>query len=199
MRKRHCGFTLIEMLLALALTSLLTAALSAMIGQAAREREAMREQTHDPAWAGQLIDLLEHDLQHAHWWAGAKDRVVLIGLGRDGLPAQIEYQWREYEQANILTRKQVSLTEGVGGRYESRKRVVGIDLQGIRVGPYGFGVLGAEDQVTVPAQLTDRSQPTLLIDGRKVSLQLPPEQIAIRLLLHQGHEGTSPSREVILR
>ena len=84
---RH-AFTIIELLLALMLTSLLTAALSMMIGQAARDRRAMQTQAQTPAWALSAIDLLERDLQQAQWWAGADDRLVLIGLGRDQLPAR---------------------------------------------------------------------------------------------------------------
>lgn len=183
------------MLLALMLTSLLTAALSMMIGQSAREREAIRVEPDQPIWATRLIDLLERDLRQAQWWAGADDRLVLIGLGRDGLPAQIEYRWIEHESANSLTRQEVALTETVRQPPESA-HVIGLDLQGLKSGPFMFGErLNQDDSPT--RTVVDRNLPTLLIEGRQVPLQALPEQFKIELLFND----TRPSlkREVILR
>ncbi|MBX2851680.1 MAG: hypothetical protein KTR15_08050 [Phycisphaeraceae bacterium] len=186
------------MLLALTLTSLLTAALSLMIGQAAREREAMREQTHDPAWSGQLFDLLERDLKHAQWWAGSEERIVLIGLGRDSLPAQIEYRWIEQDSGNVLIRKQVSLTDGPPGRDKPEPRVVGVDLEGFDIGPFGFGERLYNDGLPDSNPPINLSPPTLLIDGQKVPLRQLPDQIAIRLLA-KDENRLGFRREVALR
>lgn len=189
------GFTLIEMLLALMLTSLLTAALSMMIGQSAREREAMREEPDQPAWATRLIDLIERDLRQAQWWAGADDRLVVIGLDRDGLPAQIEYRWIEHESLNSLTRQEVTLTETVS-KPPQTERVIGLDLLSLKAGPFGFGERLHQDGASSRPKV-DRNLPTLLIEGRQVPLQALPEQFKIELLFND----TRPSlkREVILR
>ena len=189
------GFTLIEMLLALMLTSLLTAALSMMIGQAAREREAMREEPDQPIWAPRLMDLLERDLRQAQWWAGSDDRLVVIGLGRNGLPAQVEYRWIEHESANSLTRQEVTLTETVRQSPESA-HVIGLDLQGLKAGPFMFGErLNQDDSASRPK--VDRNLPTLLIEGRQVPLKALPEQIEIELLFYDARP--SLHREGILR
>ena len=198
MKPRHRGFTLIEMLLALTLTSLLTAALSVMIGQAARERDAMREQTHDPEWGVQLIGLLERDLGQAQWWAGAEERIVMVGLGRDGLPAQIEYRWVGHETGNALVRKQVPLTAGIQGRDQSNASVIGLDLQGFAVGPFGFGEQSNNDDASAPGQRADRNRPILLIEGKMVSLQPLPDTIAVQLL-GRDNSKTGLSRELVLR
>lgn len=195
---RECsGFTLIEMLLALTLASLLTAALSMMIGQAAREREAMREQTHDPDWSEQLIDLLGHDLRQAQWWAGAEDRIVLIGLGRGGLPAQIEYRWVEYESGNAIVRKEVLLTESVAGQGKSDPSVIGVDLEVFFIGQFGFGDRLASGDVPEPKQLIGPGRPTLLINGQRVPLQPLPERLAIQVAKQEG-AWPGLSREVVL-
>ena len=195
MKSSSRGLTMIEMLLALTLTSLLTAALSMMIGQAASEREVMRDASDNPAWPLHLIDLLERDFRQAQWWAGADDRLVLIGLGRDGLPAQIEYRWAQSESSNSLIRKQVPLTEGAAERQDAG-RVVGLDLHGLRVGPFGFGHHTNRSDTTDVGPRDDRSMPTLLINGRQVPLQALPKQINIELWIDEALPALN--REVIL-
>lgn len=180
MRPKQHGFTLIELLLALALTSLLTAALSVMIGQAARDRHAMQQQTHDPEWSTALIAVMERDLCQARWWAGSDDRVVLIGQNRDRLPAQIEYRWVETDSGGAWTREVKLLTDGPNQR-EPYARVLAIGLSGLEVGPHHFGSLVHSETQSQPAHAIDRGAPRLLINGEQVPFQPLPDRIAITL------------------
>ena len=195
MRRNHQGFTLIELLLALMLTSLLTAGLSLMIGQAAREREAMREQDHAPPWAGQVLDTLERDLQQAQWWAVTEDRLVLIGLGSDGLPAQIEYRWTEHETTGLWTRDQNGLTSA-----ENREsHLLAVGLEGLRLGGYRFGTLrGDAESSQAQDPPSNTAAPMLLIEGRRVQLQPLPDRIVLELQLDRDG-ALSARREVLLR
>lgn len=192
------GFTVIELLLALALTSLLTAGISVMVGQAARDRHAMQQDSHAPAWSLALIDVIELDLRQARWWAGSEDRIVLIGLGRDGMPAQIEYRWEESEHATLLSRKENRLTDGQHV-HAADARVLAIDLQGLELGSYAFGSVPTRTNKTPPPiSASSPHGPSLLINGQLVPLQVLPEQIAIELFLEPGLTPTA-RREVMMR
>ncbi|MEM6507543.1 MAG: prepilin-type N-terminal cleavage/methylation domain-containing protein [Planctomycetota bacterium] len=198
MKQQRHGFTLLEMLLALTLTSLLTGAIGLMIGQAARERGSMREASESPAWAMRLIEIVERDLRQAQWWAGAEDRVVLIGLGRDGLPAKIEYRWMDEGTGSALTRQERPLVDGRDNTQTSIPEVVGFELSAFRVGGFVLGEAATLDQASGPAAPTAQVSPTLLIEGRAVPLQPLPDRVGIRLGLEEDL-GPGPGKEVVLR
>lgn len=207
--KRCRAFTMIELLLALMITSLLTASLSMLIGQAARDRVAMQEQTEDPVWALSLIDLIERDLQQATSWAGADDRLVLIGLGHDGMPAQIEYRWGQADVLTTWSRQEIGLTTNSARKDEAKGLAVAINLAGIAVGANTYGQsipnLGdTRNEISQPS--ASLGQPpnssigntSIIVDGQRFSLQPLPDRVAIRVML-PGDEPTIVQREVVLR
>lgn len=207
MKRRNRAFTMIELLLALMLTSLLTASLSLMIGQAARDRAALNEQPASPAWAGRSLMWLEHDLRHAHWWAGAEDRLVLIGPGQDGAPAKIEYRWSDVEQATAWVRHEQPLTTESPGGAESSRQVIALNPAGMSAGPYHFGKTESTPNALSIRPRADEhranasvlaSGASVLIDGRRIALRPIPDRITLELALR--HDDTPPlRREVIFR
>ena len=194
------GFTLIELLLALALTSVLTAALSIMIGQAARDHRAMQQQTHAPNWSLVLVGTIERDLRQAQWWAGGEDRVVLIGLGRGGLPAEIEYRWTEAKNASVLTRKEVALAGGVAHHHADDEYILAIGLSEIQVGSFALGsVIPKEGSSSGVSNSVSASRaPLLLINGKPVPIEPLPDQLLISIQT-DGEEVPRVQQKVVLR
>lgn len=198
MRGRRYGFTLIEMLLALALTSLLTAALSMMIGQAARDRHELEQQDQDPVWLSTLFDAMERDLRQARWWASNEGRLVLIGMGRNGMPAQIEYRWIEHESTTIWTRKEESLVDGVS-RDDPDEQVLAVGLNRLQVGPHLFGQAPNEPAIppAQPINSENAGAPVLLIEGQQIPLASLPARATVELVFGDG-QTASIQREVLL-
>lgn len=205
--RRSCGaFTIIELLLALMLTALLTAALSLMIGQAARDRQAMRDRPDEPAWAGQVLDQIERDLHQARWWAAADDRLVLIGPGREGTPAQIEYRWSRHDEQSAWARHENPLTNAPASSRADTIEVLAIDVAGLKIGPNQYG-LAIPDAVhpslmstaVSPSRTASGSGPSILVNNQRVPLRPLPDRIELSLALRGDKTPRTLQREVILR
>lgn len=202
---RRRAFTIVELLLALFLTALLTSALSMMIGQAARDRRAMLKPDVEPAWMVSVTDHLERDLHTARWWAGTDDRLVLIGLGRDGRPAHIEYRWREEEHQTALLRQEQPLTWEVRGEQKGSEQLLTLNASGVAVGPYRYGEPMQDYAPTDPptAQATEASGGpgvSILVAGKRVPLRALPDQVEV--IVSAAFAERSPrtvSRKVVLR
>ncbi len=209
----YSGFTIIELLLALFLTTLLTAALSLMIGQAAKDRRAMLEPTAEPAWMVAALDRLERDLQTARWWAGVDDRLVLIGLGRDGNPAHVEYRWQQEGDQQLWLRQENVLTGNINARLSGSRSVLAVNPSGIEVGPYRFGDIAQQEErgvaigpnqgsrASVSATTgTFRGGDAVVVGGHRVSLRALPDQIDLRLEAPFGDgDSRTVTRRVVLR
>jgi|GEM_PF-3493722 len=206
MRQSRHAFTIIEMLLALMLTALLTAALSLMIGQASRDRQAMRDRPDGPAWAGQVLDQIERDLHQARWWAASDDRMVLIGPGREGTPAQIEYRWSQHDEQSAWVRHENSLTNAPASNLADTIEVLAIDVAALKIGPNQYG-LALPDAVHPslmpptfsPTRTTSGSGPSILVNNNRVALRPLPDRIELSLSLPGDKTPQIIQREVILR
>lgn len=200
------GFTMIELLLALVLTTLLTMALSSMIGHAARERETMRQVNQQPRWVDQALTQIERDLTQAKFWAGAKDRLVIIGLDDEGRPARIEYRWLTGSAPPLLVREALPLT--AEGSTTVLPSLLAAGLVGLRVGPYEFGEVKEVDSGT--ATSVGRSSPipegvasggggvSVMVDGVAVPLRGVGDQAVLALTV-AGDSPTTYRRKAVLR
>jgi hypothetical protein len=203
------AFTIIELLLALFLTALLTAALSMMIGQAAQDRRAMLRPDAEPAWMVSVADHLERDLITARWWAGTDDRLVLIGLGRDGKPAHIEYHWQEDSKQTTWVRHENPLTAGGQIDENETRMVLALNPVGVLIGPYRYGeppLNPGPTSTTIntpPRQAVDTSggpNVSIVVNGQRVPLRALPDQIelAVSASFTEG-KPRSVTRKVVLR
>jgi hypothetical protein len=197
------------LLLALFLTALLTAALSMMIGQAAQDRRAMLRPDAEPAWMVSVADHLERDLITARWWAGTDDRLVLIGMGRDGNPAHIEYHWQQDGDQATWLRQEQSLTTGGQIDENGSRMLLAVNPNGVAIGPYRYGEppLNTEPSSTTtttpPAHAVDPSggpNVSIVVKGQRVPLRLLPDQIELAVSASFS-EGTprTVTRKVVLR
>jgi prepilin-type N-terminal cleavage/methylation domain-containing protein len=99
-RAIHCGFTLIEMLLALSLTAVLLTIVSVTIGGVLRDSQRLEAMRAEPFWLESVVQVIRRDLQQAE--AYRETAGVLILHSHAGPPeaegvfshdtAQIEYE-----------------------------------------------------------------------------------------------------------
>lgn len=111
------GLTLIELTAAVALTVLLTAALSGVLVSLARHDKALREKYPDPSWGRRLKTQLEWDLAQSRRQRLTDDRITLVGYhARDPesgaalqRPTQVDYSIEEIGARRCLIRREASL------------------------------------------------------------------------------------------
>ena len=134
------GFTLIELIVALVLASLLTAALLRIVGTIALDNAQLRRERSDDLAAGLLADQLRIDLINARGMA-FDDRTLLLSgfIGKSQLPATVRYAQRQVGKHSVLIRQanDQTLVCWVGfGRFvivpqdEAEERVPGERLPG---------------------------------------------------------------------
>jgi prepilin-type N-terminal cleavage/methylation domain-containing protein len=140
--RRRCGFTLVEILLAVTIATLLMAAVLAMLGGIGRDRRrlAARSESNRPAAA---IELLRWDLTNAETISPMVDGVMLQGHG--GIdPSSLEpnnrlvrvtYRVRREGGASDLFREQRYLDDPV--RPQRWDDLVLRDVRRVAVAPSG--------------------------------------------------------------
>ena len=201
---RSKAFTVLELLLALALTVLLTGAISVMVGQAARDREAMRADTADPPWVVAVLETMERDLIQSRYWAASDHRLVLIGLGSSGNPAHIEYKWQHTDAGHAWVRHERSLTTDISPASNPDPQILACDISSVAVGPYRFDNPAEGHSITEDQHSeTHPSEDGLLgvvvvVDGQQIPLQELPDQLDLRILI-DFQEPTIVKRWVAIR
>lgn len=100
------GLTLIELIVALVLASLLTAALLNILGSVVRETSQLRGEQIDLVAAGVLADRLRGDLINARGMAFDNQSLLLSGFVGDGqLPGSVRYRGRRVGDKAVLVRE----------------------------------------------------------------------------------------------
>jgi len=112
---RH-GFTLIELVIALAITALVCLGALSATAALARSGDALQRRSRTADFREALGPLLRHDLQHARRLAAAGDGIELnvssaldpASLTVDHVPATVRYEIRHHGQSTWLVRRQTS-------------------------------------------------------------------------------------------
>src|SRR5689334_23223354 len=90
MRRR--AFTILELLAATALTSVLMAAVLHVVGAIAASRAALARQADAPAWRADLLDLLRRDMTNASKVIFAPNSMTLTAAHGALEPATLEFR-----------------------------------------------------------------------------------------------------------
>lgn len=115
MKQSSCsGMTIIEVLVATLLSSLMLSAVAGLLGALARQERALARKRHAPAWQTQFTQELLWDLRNARRCAVTESGVFLEGLGgRDfgslrptGESAEIDYLFVEAAGERWLVRRE---------------------------------------------------------------------------------------------
>lgn len=105
-RPIRIALTLIELIVALVLASLLTTALLQIVGTVVRETEQMRGERIDDVSAGILADRLRTDLINARGMLFDSQSLQLAGfVGEQQLPGSIRYRQRRIANQSVLIRE----------------------------------------------------------------------------------------------
>lgn len=117
---RRIGLTLIELLAALILASVMTVALLRIVTLVATETRQLRRDQADYVAAGVLADRLREDLVNARAMQVDRSSISLIGFpGEQKVFAPVRYETRKAGATNVLLRREGNRTErmwvGLGG------------------------------------------------------------------------------------
>ncbi|MCO8121764.1 prepilin-type N-terminal cleavage/methylation domain-containing protein [Stieleria sp. TO1_6] len=105
MTNRTGGFTLIELVAALVLASLLTAGLLQIVTVVARESNQLRGELSDPVAAGRLADRLRTDLINARGIRADQNAILMAGFSSDTqLPSNVRYERTTIGSRPVLVR-----------------------------------------------------------------------------------------------
>lgn len=111
-RPSHSGMTLIELVVALVLASVLMAGLLQITTAVSSEAGRLRQQRTDYVAAGYLADRLREDLINARGMIAQPDSITLAGFASPGFIASIvRYEVRPVGRRRVLVRSSVDGVE----------------------------------------------------------------------------------------
>lgn len=164
MRRTHrtarAGLTLVELMVALAISAMLAGAMLGLVAQLSRGLRTARAAGQDRLRHQGLRRLLETDLASATAYRMGTDRLELRTLVSIDPPSQqlrhlpVEVVWRiDRSDADRLDDPGLLLrVEAVGGTTTKRTRLVGPDVQRIDLRPAGSNQPGRGDWSALPEE-----------------------------------------------
>ena len=135
--RRVKAFTLIELIVAIVLASLMMVTLIRVVERVAIENRQLKRQQTDLVAIGILADRLREDLINARGMRLARNRIELFGfVGDRKRPGKVDYVKQNFDGRDLLIRRE-------GGRRE---------LLWVGVGNILLEPLESEDEQTIPLE-----------------------------------------------
>lgn len=134
MKYRRSGFTLVEMLGALALSALLLSAALGWVRSLAREQERLARL--EPLGRDDWIAILQSDLATLRLEAAADKQVQLRGWDHDGSAVRVVWHVEQAAQRSWLLRSSGPITQ----TDECEGRLMAVDISEFQVRPAAGGV-----------------------------------------------------------
>lgn len=211
------GFTLVEVLVAMALSAVLLTALMSVASAAAGDRLRLEEQQaeREPGWVEPLARGIEADLQMGLAVSGVVDvysggtavpTVYLVTFHHRGepdaghVPALVSYQLVDTGGQGVLIRRQAPMTQNTGAtitphRRQHKAEVLAVGMAEMRL---GAATLSLDAGSRVDGTTPDRhhSTMTLLINDQPVRFQPLLEQVAWSITLQpdeRPNHDTAPA------
>lgn len=215
--RSRCGFTLVEVLVAMALSAVLLTALMSVASAAAGDRLRLEERqaSREPGWVEPLARGIEADLQMGVAVSGVVDvyrggtavpTVYLVTFQNRGepdaghVPVLVSYQLVDTGGPGVLIRRQAPITQSTGAtvtphQQQHQAEVLAVGMAEMRLGTATLSLdAGSRADGTTPDR--QHATMTLLIDNQPVRFQPLPEQVAWSITLQpdeRPNHGTAPA------